>query len=74
MSDARRVTCRNCGKHKREVGPISWRGKCGVCGPLLAVQAADDLHYHRGPIHRLWRQRMAACVGGVLVDEARATE
>jgi hypothetical protein len=35
--------------------------------------AAADLHFHRGPIHRLWRERMAASVGGVLLDERRET-
>lgn len=25
---------------------------------------------HRGPNFELWRQRMAACVGGVILDDA----
>ena len=69
MPDGRRVKCKRCGKHANTVGPISWRGFCGVCGPLLAEQAADDLHYHRGPVFALWRERLAASVGAVLVDD-----
>ena len=69
MPDGRRVNCMVCGKHRDEVGPISWRGKCGACGPRLAEEAADALHYHRGPIFTLWRQRIAASVGGVLIDD-----
>jgi len=53
------------------VGPISWRGKCGDCGPRLAEQAADELHYHSGPVFDLWRVRIAASVGAVLLDEPR---
>jgi hypothetical protein len=68
MPDGRRVNCQNCGKHADEVGPISWRGKCGKCGPMLAMQAADDLHYHRGPVFALWRARIAASVGAALLD------
>jgi len=69
MPDGRRVTCRHCGRHAREVGPISWRGKCGDCGTLLATLAMDDLHYHQGPIFKRWRQRSAAALGAVLLDD-----
>ncbi len=69
MPDGRRRTCRVCGRHETEVGPISWRGKCGECGPKLAHAAADDLHYHQGPKFEKWRQRVAASVGAVIPDE-----
>ena len=69
MSSPTRVRCRVCGKHQSEVGPISWRGKCGKCGPRLAEQANDDMHYHQGPVFEHWRRRMAASVGALLVDD-----
>ena len=69
MPDMRRASCRVCGVHRDVAGPISWRGKCGECGPRLFVEACDDLHFHRGPVFELWRARMAACVGAVLVDD-----
>jgi hypothetical protein len=69
MPDGRRKNCQSCGKHADVVGPISWRGKCGACGPRLAIEAADDLHFHRGPVFNLWRQRIAASVGAVILDD-----
>jgi hypothetical protein len=69
MPDGRRTTCQDCGKHSDTVGPISWRGYCGKCGPARAHAAADDLHYHRGPKFERWRAQLAASVGGVLLDE-----
>lgn len=72
MPDPRRRSCKICGRHESEVGPISWRGKCGDCGPMLAVQAYDDLHYHRGPVFEHWRRRCALSVGAVLVDDLEA--
>ncbi len=57
----------------RDVGPISWRGYCGECGPKLAAAAADDLHYHRGPKFDRWRHQIAASVGAVLLDDVQET-
>lgn len=69
MARNTRATCRVCGKHAREVGPISWAGYCSVHGPQVRDQANDDMHYHRGPYFDHWRRRMAASVGAVLVDD-----
>jgi hypothetical protein len=48
---------------------LSWRGYCGACGPILADENADALHYKTGDGFTHWRRSMAACVGGVLLDE-----
>jgi len=48
---------------------ISWRGKCGECGPAIHEANNDDLHYHRGPYFMHWRRATAASVGAVLVDD-----
>jgi len=69
MPDARRAKCQNCGKHRDDVGPLSWRGYCGPCGVALNRAASSDLHYHEGPKFQRWRAGMAASVGGVLLDE-----
>ena len=69
MPDGRRVRCRDCHRHANEVGPISWHGYCGDCGPRRAIEAADALHYKRGEKWLLWRRNMAASVGGVLLDD-----
>jgi hypothetical protein len=74
MPQHARATCRNCSRHKSEVGPISWRGYCGECGPALQDARLDDLHHHRGPYFKAWRRSMAASVGGVLVDDVLDAE
>ena len=61
--------CRFCGGHESEVGPISWRGYCKPHGVMIRDKANDDMHYHQGPYFDHWRRRMAASVGGVLVDD-----
>lgn len=70
MPDFRRANCKNCKRHRDECGPLSWSGLCAICGPMLAEQNADDLHFHRGEGLRRWRLGMAASIGAVLVDEA----
>ena len=69
MADRRRASCRRCGKHRSEVGLISWYGYCGTCGPEVRNQANDDMHYHRGPVFEHWRRRGAASYGAILVDD-----
>lgn len=75
MPDFRRAHCivkrGGCGKSSVEVGPISWGGLCGTCGPRKHVEAVDELHYHSGPAFESWRRAMVACVGGVLLDDTR---
>lgn len=76
MPDLRRAHCirkrGGCGRHFSEVGPISWGGLCGDCGPRKFIENADGLHTHSGPALERWRRGMAACAGGVLVDDLEA--
>ncbi len=53
-----------------EVGPLSWRGLCGVCGPKRSNDNADALHTMTGPEVTRWRRGMAASVGAILLDDA----
>ena len=66
----RNASCRICHRHKDEVGEISARGKCAECGEALLLANVRQMKAHSGPNWRLWRQQMAACVGGRLLDEA----
>lgn len=72
MANGHRATCRICGKHRSEVGEISWAGYCIEHGIAVRTQANDDMHYHRGPYFEKWRRAMAACVGGRLLDDDAA--
>ena len=69
MPSRYRVRCQVCGRHENEAGPISWRGKCGECGPRIAEAANDQMHYHAGPVFDHWRRRSAAALGALLVDD-----
>ncbi len=69
MPDRRRTTCRVCGRHRDEVGAISWTGKCQFCWPVIFEQNLDGLHYHAGPYFKHWRRGMAKAVGAVLLDD-----
>jgi hypothetical protein len=69
MPDTRRKTCRICGRHINEVGPLSWTG---LCPDDSVAELTDNVHQmigRRGPNFDKWRRSMAACVGGVLIDD-----
>jgi hypothetical protein len=51
------------------VGSLSARGKCQSCGADHSIENATQLHEHRGPYFEHWRVRVAASVGGVLLDD-----
>jgi hypothetical protein len=71
MGDRRRATCRVCGRHRDEVGTLTWNGYCIEHGLELKDRNARALHAKSGPEFLRWRRAMAACVGGVLVDDSR---
>lgn len=53
----------------RDVGPISWRGLCSECADRRLVANVTQLHEHHGEAFDSWRRSMAACVGGVLIED-----
>jgi len=72
MGDRRRKTCQICRRHADEVGPISWTGKCGDCGPLIFIANLEQLRAHAGPYFQHHRRACVAAFGGVLVDDLEA--
>lgn len=56
MPSDRRRFCQVCGKHDSEVGSISWRGKCFVCGHALMWENAVSISRKEGFPHE-WRLR-----------------
>lgn len=63
--------CRNCGRNARDVGPLSHTRLCGECGTEELTANVVQMVAHTGPNWTRWRRSMAACVGGVLVDDLR---
>lgn len=64
-----RMTCRICGKHRDEVGPMSNSGICEADSLDRAIANHVGLTTRSGPYWKLWRKSMAASVGGVLLDD-----
>jgi hypothetical protein len=62
-------TCRRCRRHTDECGPLSRTRLCGKCGVELVECNYDALTAHDGPEFLRWRRRIAASVGGVLLDD-----
>ncbi len=48
---------------------MSARGLCQDCWELNETENLTDLVHHSGPWFLHWRRRMAAAVGGVLLDD-----
>jgi hypothetical protein len=48
---------------------LSLTGLCPDCSESIQADALKQISEHRGPYFKLWRQRMAASVGGVLLDD-----
>ncbi len=62
-------TCKACGRHANEVGPLSWTRLCAECGAARLHANIDGIHEHDGPAFLRWRRSIAASVGAVLVDD-----
>lgn len=69
MGDRTRAYCVVCGGHVSEVGELSWTGKCARHSMEALTSNVVQMVEHRGPNFERWRQRMAASVGAVLLDE-----
>lgn len=71
MGDVRRAKCQRCKRSVSEVGEVSWTGLCVHCSTEAIVSNVGQMIERRGPNFIRWRRAMAACVGGVLIDDAK---
>lgn len=53
----------------QQAGHISQTGLCPPCSERAFVDNLVQLKTHRGPRFHYWRRRIAASVGGVIVDD-----
>jgi hypothetical protein len=65
-------TCKSCGRHTSECGPISHRRLCGECGLARQTFGIIEQAEHNGPTFQHWRRRIVASAGGVILDDARS--
>ena len=62
------TTCRKCGRHRDEVGPISHSRHCTECAWENLEENVTGLVTHTGPAFHRWRYALAASVGATPLD------
>lgn len=65
MPQRTRATCSNCGRHRDEVGLLSWGGYCGDCGKALLLDNIEGMRYKRGAA---WARQQLGTVLAVVRD------
>lgn len=66
-------SCKVCGISRDVAGHITGTGKCLSCATDIETANIMQLRDHAGPYFHHWRQRLAASVGAVLVDDLENT-
>jgi hypothetical protein len=56
----KREHCRACGRHIRECGSLSKRGKCVECGTRAITEAARQIEAREGPYYDKYKREIAA--------------
>ena len=64
--------CRNFDKPGDHSGSVSATGLCPACGRAAMAENVAQMEARSGPNFTKWRQRMAASVGAVLLDDGQA--
>lgn len=73
MADRRRAHCRCCGKHRDEVGEITWAGNCMSCADAILVENIEGIHTRTGYAHRRRLRGIAKYLERALLDEAQTS-
>jgi predicted RNA-binding Zn-ribbon protein involved in translation (DUF1610 family) len=63
--------CKVCGRARLPSELFSARGKCPECGEGRAKRQTREMREHSGYYFDDWRHRVAASVGGVILDDKR---
>lgn len=63
------ANCKNCGRHRSEVGLMSRHRLCTECSTLLLVDNVQQMLARSGPNWTKWRRGMVGCVAPWLLDE-----
>jgi hypothetical protein len=69
MGHAHYARCQVCGITREEYGLMSWTGLCGPCAKQRRLDNLEQMTTRSGPNFQKWRRRMAASVGGVILDD-----
>ena len=61
-------TCRLCGRHASDTGPLSHTRLCNDCGVKRKTDELSQLHEHGGPHFDHWRRQVILAAGGIVPD------
>ena len=73
MTDHRRAICTCCGRHRDEVGELSWTGLCANCWPAILEENVMGIHRKSGMPHRRRLRGIAKYLERAMLDEQRKT-
>jgi len=73
MGDSRRATCSSCGKHRDEVGELSWNGLCVICWPAILKENVMGIHERRGWPHERRLRGIERYIQRARLDDQRAS-
>lgn len=74
MSDPHRASCQGCGRHRDQVGGISWTGLCRDCALAAVADNLEALETKSGYAYRRWLVGMRRFFERELLDAAAAVE
>lgn len=72
MTDRRRAICVVCGKHRDEVGELSWTGLCATDWEAIVRENAMSIHERRGWPHVRRLRGIARYLERSVVDDLSA--
>lgn len=70
MSDPHRASCQGCGRHRDQVGGISWSGLCRDCALAAVAENLEALETKSGYGYRRWLVGMRRFFERELLDAA----
>ena len=68
MPDFRRANCQTCGRHRDEVGGISWSGLCRDCALHAVGENLEALETKSGYNYRVYLRGMARWIEQATLD------
>lgn len=56
VAKRKNATCRRCGEHRDDVGPLSYNGLCATCGVGTAADTMRQMAAKQGPKYDAYRR------------------
>lgn len=62
MTQRRNSNCRHCGRHKDDVGQISWSGSCVECATERLTGTVMSIHAGEGEAYDRWLKNTRSAI------------